>query len=229
MLSATRTAPALLALLLAGCSAETDAPVSAAPDAALAKRTTAAAESEDALVARALAIHDRVLTFDSHADTPLRMIEPGFDMAERHDPNDTGSKVDYPRMQEGGLDAIFFAAFVAQDIRDDAGNGRAKALSLQMIDAVIESTEANADIVGLALEPEDAYALEREGKRAIYVGIENGYPIGSDLSNIELFYDRGVRYITLVHSTNNDLADSATDSAGPEHGGVSAFGEEVIL
>ena len=150
-------------------------------------------------------------------------------MAERHDPNDTGSKVDYPRMQEGGLDAIFFAAFVAQDIRDDAGNGRAKALSLQMIDAVIESTEANADIVGLALEPEDAYALEREGKRAIYVGIENGYPIGSDLSNIELFYDRGVRYITLVHSTNNDLADSATDSAGPEHGGVSAFGEEVIL
>ena len=229
MLSATRTAPALLALLLAGCSAKTDAPVSAAPDAALAKRTTAAAESEDALVARALAIHDRVLTFDSHADTPLRMIEPGFDMAERHDPNDTGSKVDYPRMQEGGLDAIFFAAFVAQDIRDDAGNGRAKALSLQMIDAVIESTEANADIVGLALEPEDAYALEREGKRAIYVGIENGYPIGSDLSNIELFYDRGVRYITLVHSTNNDLADSATDSAGPEHGGVSAFGEEVIL
>ena len=112
-LSHTGLPPALLALLPAGCSAETDAPVSAAPDAALAKRTTAAAESEDALVARALAIHDRVLTFDSHADTPLRMIEPGFDMAERHDPNDTGSKVDYPRMQEGGLDAIFFAAFVA--------------------------------------------------------------------------------------------------------------------
>ena len=119
MLSATRTAPALLALLLAGCSAETDAPVSAAPDAALAKSTTAAAESEDALVARALAIHDRVLTFDSHADTPLRMIEPGFDMAERHDPNGRSTI----RMQEGGLDAIFFAAFVAQDIRDDAGNG----------------------------------------------------------------------------------------------------------
>ena len=143
MLSATRTAPALLALLLAGCSAEPEAPAAAAPDAAPAESTTPAAESEEALVARALAIHDRVLTFDSHADTPLRMIEPGFDMAERHDPNDTGSKVDYPRMQEGGLDAIFFAAFVAQDIRDDDGNSRAKALGLQMIDAVIESTEAN--------------------------------------------------------------------------------------
>ena len=228
MLSATRTAPALLVLLLAGCSAEQEAAAPAA-EAAPAETATPAAESEEALVARALAIHDRVLTFDSHADTPLRMIEPGFDMAERHDPNETGSKVDYPRMQEGGLDAIFFAAFVAQDIRDDAGNGRAKALGLQMIDAIIDSTEANADIVGLALEPEDAYALEEEGKRAIYIGIENGYPIGADLSNIELFHDKGVRYITLVHSTNNDLADSATDSEGAEHDGISAFGEEVVL
>lgn len=186
-------------------------------------------ESEDELVARALEIHDRVLTFDSHADTPLRMIEPGFDMAERHDPNESGSKVDYPRMIEGGLDAIFFAAFVAQNIRDDEGNSRAKALGLQMIDAVIASTEANSDTVGLALTPDDAYALEKEGKRAIYLAIENGYPIGDDISNIELFYNKGVRYITLVHSTNNDLADSATDSKGPEHQGISPFGEQVVL
>ena len=96
----------------------------------------ATAETEEELVARALEIHDRVLTVDTHADTPLRMIEPGFDMAVRHDPNETGSKVDYPRMKEGGLDAIFFATFVAQDIRDDDGNSRAKALCLQMIDSV---------------------------------------------------------------------------------------------
>ena len=185
-------------------------------------------ETEAALVARALEIHDRVLTVDTHADTPLRMIEPGFDMGVRHDPNETGSKVDYPRMQEGGLDAIFFAAFVAQDIRDDDGNSRAKALALQMIDAVIESTDKYADIAGLALEPDDAYALEADGKRAIYLGIENGYPIGNDISNVELYFNKGVRYITLVHSTNNDLADSATDSGGPEHGGISAFGEEVV-
>ncbi|MEM9897929.1 MAG: dipeptidase [Pseudomonadota bacterium] len=186
------------------------------------------AETEEELVARALKIHDRVLTFDSHADTPLRMIEPGFDMAERHDPNETGSKVDYPRMIEGGLDAIFFAAFVAQDIRDDEGNSRAKDLSLQMIDAVIASTTENSDIVGLAVDPDDAYELEKAGKRAIYIGIENGYPIGSDLANVELYYDKGVRYITLVHSTNNDLADSATDKKGAEHGGISAFGAEVV-
>ena len=185
-------------------------------------------QSEEEIIARALKIHDRVLTVDTHADTPLRMIEPGFDLAERHDPLETGSKVDYPRMKEGGLDAIFFAAFVSQDIRDDDGNERAKKLVIQMIDSVVSSTEQNASLVGLALTPQDAYALEKDGKRAIYLAIENGYPIGSDLKNIELFYDKGVRYITLVHSSNNDIADSATDSSGAEHEGLSAFGEEVV-
>ena len=185
-------------------------------------------QSEEEIIARALKIHDRVLTVDTHADTPLRMIEPGFDLAERHDPLETGSKVDYPRMKEGGLDAIFFAAFVSQDIRDDDGNERAKKLVIQMIESVVSSTEQNASLVGLALSPQDAYELEKDGKRAIYLAIENGYPIGSDLKNIELFYDKGVRYITLVHSSNNDIADSATDSSGAEHEGLSAFGEEVV-
>ena len=189
---------------------------------------TGAAETEEQLVARALVIHDRVLTMDTHADTPLRMIEPGFDMSVRHDPNESGSKVDYPRMIEGGLDSIFFAAFVAQNIRDDEGDSRAKALALQMIDAIIESTVANSDTVGLALTPNDAIELEKQGKRAVYIAIENGYPIGSDLANVELFYNKGVRYITLVHSTNNDLADSSTDSKGSEHEGLSLFGEEVV-
>ena len=105
----------LIILVLIGCTAKPS-------------KNEANTETEEELVTRALEIHNRVLTVDTHADTPLRMIEPGFDMAERHDPNETGSKVDYPRMKEGGLDAIFFAAFVAQDIRDDDGNTRAKAL-----------------------------------------------------------------------------------------------------
>lgn len=207
--------PLLLTIMLGGCKNETTS-------------INTDNETEEQLVKRALEIHKRVLTLDTHADTPLRMIEPGFDMAERHDPNETGSKVDYPRMKEGDLDAIFFAAFVAQDIRDDDGNSRAKALCIQMIDSIITSTKKNSDIVGLALNPDDAYALEKEGKRAIYIGIENGYPIGKDISNVELYFKKGVRYITLVHSTNNDLADSATDSKGPEHGGISDFGSKVL-
>ncbi len=185
-------------------------------------------ETESELIERALLIHKKVLTLDTHADTPLRMIEPGFRMSDRHDPNETGSKVDYPRMIEGGLDAIFFAAFVAQDIRNDKGNFRAKNLCVQMIDSILSSIKQNSDVVGLALNPEDAYSLEKQGKRAIYIGIENGYPIGGDLSNIETYYKKGVRYITLVHSSNNDLADSATDPAGPEHNGISEFGSKVV-
>ena len=184
--------------------------------------------NEKELIKKALDIHNQVLTLDTHADTPIRMIQPGFDLSERHDPNETGSKLDYPRMIEGGLDAVFFAAFVAQDIRDNDGNSRAKNLCLQMIDSIISSTKKNSDIVGLALNPEDAYSLEKEGKRAIYIGIENGYPIGNDISNVELYYNKGVRYITLVHSSNNDLADSATDPSGPEHNGLSEFGYEVV-
>ena len=187
-----------------------------------------APKTEEEILELAMEIHDRVLTVDTHADTPLRMIQPGFNMAEKHDPRESGSKVDYPRMKEGGLDAIFFAAFVAQDIRDDDGNSRAKALCLQMIDSIEASTSRNSDIVGLAIDPDDAYELEKEGKRAIYVGIENGYPIGQDVSNVELYYNKGVRYITLVHSSNNDLADSATDPDGPEHGGISPLGVEVV-
>ena len=205
----------LIILVLIGCTAKPS-------------KNEANTETEEELVTRALEIHNRVLTVDTHADTPLRMIEPGFDMAERHDPNETGSKVDYPRMKEGGLDAIFFAAFVAQDIRDDDGNTRAKALCLQMMDSIVTSTERNSDIVGLALNPDDAYNLEKEGKRAIYIGIENGYPVGKDLSNVELYFNKGVRYITLVHSSNNDLADSATDPNGTEHGGISDFGVDVV-
>jgi len=192
------------------------------------KRKNSKIETEEELVERALKIHKKVLTLDTHADTPLRMIEPGFDMSERHDPNETGSKVDYPRMKEGDLDAIFFAAFVAQDIRNDDGNSRAKALCFQMIDSILVSIKRNSEIVGLALNPQDAYSLEKEDKRAIYIGIENGYPIGDDLTNVEAYYNKGVRYITLVHSSNNDLADSATDPNGAEHDGISDFGSRVV-
>ena len=192
------------------------------------KRKDSKTETEEELIERALKIHKKVLTLDTHADTPLRMIEPGFDLSERHDPKETGSKVDYPRMKEGDLDAIFFAAFVAQDIRNDDGNSRAKALCFQMIDSILVSIERNSEIVGLALNPDDAYFLEKENKRAIYIGIENGYPIGDDLANVEAYYNKGVRYITLVHSSNNDLADSATDPNGAEHDGISEFGSRVV-
>ena len=139
-------------------------------------------KNEEGLIQRALEIHDRVLTLDTHADTPIRMIEPGFDLSERHDPYETGSKVDYPRMKEGGLDAVFLPLSSLKDIRDDSGNERAKTLVREMIDAVIASTlEDNSEDVGLGLNPDDAYELEKTNKRAIYIGTRTDIPIGDDL------------------------------------------------
>jgi len=80
----------------------------------------------------------------------------------------------------------------------------------------------------VALNSNDAVRLEKEGKCAIYIGMENGFPIGTDISRVSEFYKRGVRYITLCHSYNNDICDSSTDKKGAEHNGLSAFGENVV-
>jgi len=86
--------------------------------------------------------------------------------------------------------------------------------------------EKHPDLAGLATTPEDAYALEKEGKRAIFIGVENGWTIGKDLSLLQTYYDLGARYLTLTHTRNNDICDSSTDQ--PEHRGLTPFGIEVV-
>lgn len=184
--------------------------------------------SDDNLEKLAAEIHNRVLTVDSHTDTPLRLMRSDFDPGVRHDARQRGGKVDFPRMQEGGLDAIFFAVFVGQSARTAEGNETAKQNALTIFRKIHETIEKNSALVGLALNPDDAYRLEKAGKRAIFIGIENGYAIGNDLSLINVYYDQGARYITLCHSQNNDICDSATDKNGPEHDGLSPFGVQVV-
>ena len=175
---------------------------------------------------RAAIIHDKVLTVDTHVDTPMRLVRSDFDPGERHDPRKRGGKVDFPRMKEGGLDAIFFAVFIGQGERTPEGNEKAKEKALKIFDAIHATLEKNSDQAELAVTPEDAYRIEKTGKRAIYIGIENGYPVGNDLSMIENYYNLGARYITLCHTRNNDICDSSTDST--EHHGLSPFGEKVV-
>ena len=187
---------------------------------------------------KAQKIHSQVLTFDSHLDTPLIMsIYPSFfgeefDLGKRYETASFGSfvfrQVDFPRMQEGGLDAAFFVAYVAQGTRDDAGNQAAIETVLGLIDLIYEKVGEHPDLAKVVSAPRDAYRLHKKGKRAIYIGIENGYAIGNNLSMLETYYNLGARYMTLSHSSNNDICDSSTDSGGPEHGGLSAFGERVV-
>jgi membrane dipeptidase len=80
----------------------------------------------------------------------------------------------------------------------------------------------------VAFSSEDAVRIEKTGRRAIYIGMENGFPIGTDISRVEEFYHRGVRYITLCHSSNNEICDSSTDKNGPEFNGLSKFGKKVV-
>ncbi len=171
-------------------------------------------------------IHEKVFTVDSHTDTPWYLLQGGFDLDERHDFLKDGSRLDFPRMKEGGLDAVFMAAFVGQRERNDEGNRKAKERVIATIDSIHVHLAARTQTAGIALTPDEAYNMEKAGKRAVFIGIENGYAIGNDTGNIEEFYRKGARYITLCHTKNNDICDSSTDST--EHNGLSTFGVEVV-
>ena len=189
---------------------------------------TSCTPSEEKLRQKAEKIHRQVLTLDSHTDTPLRMMRSEFDISQRHDPRERGGKMDFPRMEEGGLDAAFFAVFLGQGVLNPEAYEVARRRAIEIFDMLHEALEKHPEMAELALTPEDAYRLEEEGKRAIYIGLENGYPIGEDLSMVEEFYNMGARYITLSHTRNNQICDSSTDNAGPLHNGLSDFGRDVI-
>jgi membrane dipeptidase len=181
------------------------------------------------LAAKARSLHGRVLTLDTHCDTAFNLLRKGWKIGDRHDPALRSSgKIDLPRMVEGGLDAEFFAAFAPQGPRTPEGNDKARKEVLATIDAVHGMTQEYAGLIGLALTPDDAYRLKRSGRLAAYIGIENGYALGNDLALVAAYYERGVRYITLCHSKDNDICDSSTDSADPVDRGLSAFGREVV-
>ena len=184
--------------------------------------------NKENLTEKAAGIHNQVLTVDTHCDTPMRLLRSDYNPGDKHDPRQGGGKVDFQRMKEGGLDAMFFAVFIGQGERTEEGNGKAKNLAFEIFDAIKKAVKDNQDIAQIATSPEEAYRIQDEGKRAIFIGIENGYPIGNDLSLIDKFYEMGARYITLCHTSNNDICDSSTDPEGSEHNGLSDFGISVV-
>jgi membrane dipeptidase len=171
-------------------------------------------------------IHEKVLTVDTHCDTPMNLLNGNFDIGVKNKPPQ--SRVDFPRMKEGGLDAMFFAAFTGQKERTSENIDNAYRTANQMIDATYEACGKYSEMAEVAFTPKDAIRLEKQGKRAIFIGMENGFPLGTDINRVKEFYSRGVRYITLCHSANNDICDSSTDKKGAEHNGLSKFGEEVV-
>ncbi|NQU84146.1 MAG: membrane dipeptidase [Mariniphaga sp.] len=170
-------------------------------------------------------IHQKALTVDTHCDTPMNMLEEGFDVGIR---NELPNRVDFPRMKEGGLDAMFFAAFTSQRPTTNEYTEIAYNMANRMIDSIYAACQKHNTLAEVALSASDATRLEKQGKRAIYIGIENGFPVGKKLSRVKEYYNKGVRYITLCHSSNNKICDSSTDRNGPEHNGLSKFGKKVV-
>ncbi|MDR0844763.1 MAG: gamma-glutamyl-gamma-aminobutyrate hydrolase family protein [Tannerella sp.] len=171
--------------------------------------------------AQAKQLHNQIITIDSHTDTP--MVFPGsFDLGKKE-----GGKVNLPFMEEGRLDAAIMVAYLPQKERDAISSQEATDYALERLSRIIEQESLNPHRVGIARTPDDLTRLKREGKKAIFLGVENGYAIGKDLSNLQRFKDLGVSYITLCHNGDNDICDSASKSHA-EWGGLSPFGKEVV-
>ena len=179
---------------------------------------------EEQLIKRADKIQASILTVDTHCDTPMEFSDPAFDLGVKSD----DGCVDFPKMIEGGLHAEFFAVFTGQGPRNDSTYNKVHQKALDIFNALIKNVEKNSNTAEIATTPDDAYRLMKEGKIAAFIGVENGYPIGKDLTRIKQYYDLGARYITLAHTKNNDICDSSTDPAGPENEGLSPFGKEVV-
>ncbi len=184
--------------------------------------------SDEQLLKQARQIHSEILTLDSHTDTPLMLGNRGLDLGARNDPRRGGGKLDFPRMKEGGLNSAFFAVFLGQGESTPEAWDIAHQRALGLFETIHNALEQNSDLAKLALTPDDAYRLKQKGKKAIYIGLENAYPIGEDFSRLEKYYDLGARYVTLSHTRNNHFSDSSDDPGGSEHDGLSEMGRELI-
>lgn len=187
---------------------------------------TVSAQQSNTIETKAARIHQAAFTVDSHTDTPLNFSNKKFDIAKDNSEKVSRSCVDFPRMRKGGLDAAFFAVFVGQGSRTEEGNAKAKTKAETIFDSIYAAVYRNNAVSGIATSPAEAKKLVKQKKSIVFIGVENGYPVGKELSNVKHFYDRGARYITLCHTKNNDICTSSTDTANTT--GLSDFGRQVV-
>jgi membrane dipeptidase len=185
------------------------------------------------VVARARAIHSRIITLDTHNDIDPRNFTADCNYTMR-----LTTQVNLPKMKEGGADVAFFVVYVDQadpkttpDAFQPSGYERAYKAAIAKFDAIHRLTDQIAPKeIELALSPADVVRIHKNGKKVAVIGIENGYPIGTDLKRVKEFYDRGGRYMSLAHNGHNQLADSHTGETPNEWkwGGLSPLGRQVI-
>jgi membrane dipeptidase len=158
------------------------------------------------------------IVMDTHDDTTQRMLDPKFDLGQRH----ADGSIDIPRMKEGGLTGIFFSIWIPSKITGPEAVKRAKT----QIAAVQEQVKRNSKDIVLATTADEVRTAKKQGRIAALMGVEGGHMIGNDLANLREFAALGVRYMTLTHSGNDEWADSSTDK--PVHNGLTDFGKDVV-
>ncbi len=174
---------------------------------------------------QARAIHDKALTLDSHVDIAgshyaTKELDPGID-----NPN---LRCDLVKMEKGGIDGVFLAVFVGQKpVFDDNAYKKAYKKAIDQFAAIKRLPRMYPDRCEIAVSPDDVLRIQKTGKRAIMIGMENGYPIGDSLLRLKEYHQLGARYITLCHGGHNQVCDSSSQ-ANPRNNGLSEFGKEVV-
>ena len=183
-------------------------------------------QPDETLLKKARAIHERVITIDTHDDINARNFTAETNYTQRLD-----TQVNLPKMVEGGLDVAFFIVYVGQGPLTAEGYDNAYKQATEKFDAIHRLTKEIApDKIELALTAADVRRIAQAGKKVAVIGIENGYPIGEDIKRVKEFYDRGGRYLSLAHNGHSQLADSNSGEASGEwpHNGLSPLGRQVI-
>jgi membrane dipeptidase len=178
-------------------------------------------------LARAKALQQRLLTLDTHLDTPANLARDGFDILQRHG-GSAVSEVDYPRMLEGALDGGFWAIYTEQGDRSEAAHLRDRDAGLERLLEIRGMVAAHPDRFGLALTADDARRIKESGRRVVFISMENASPLVADPSLLSFYQRAGLRMLSLAHFKNNEFADSATDPNGAEWKGISPAGRKLV-
>ncbi len=180
----------------------------------------------DEILEKAQAIHDRVLVLDTHVDISVTNFT-----ADKNYTEDLGNQVNLPTMEAGGLDVAWFIVYTGQGALTPEGYDKAYENAISKFDAIHRLTKEIApERIGLAVSSAEAKELHASGKKIAMIGVENAYPLGTDISRVKEFYDRGARYMSLSHNGHSQFCDSNTgekDSLWVDKG-VSDLGKLVI-
>lgn len=175
---------------------------------------------------RAGGLHGKLVTLDTHLDTPANLERPGWDILADNSADGSFSQVDVPRMRSGGLDGGFWVIYIPQGPLTPQGYAAARDTAILRAMKIREMVARSPGVFEIATRAEDAPRIAAAGKLIVYQSMENSYQLGEDLTLLKTFYDLGVRMASPVHGANNQFADSATDKL--RWGGLSPLGERWV-